>query len=620
MSPPELAHRVIERAKQFADARRTWTWASFSFHGDINALPGFSLPCAISSLTPSVEHDARAILAGNVDLLSVQWPKPERRDWWRTDMWTLDPSSGEHWPGHGAPASKSAYRNASGFGDVKFVWELNRLQYLMPLAVAARRDNDSALAADIVDVVEGWMEANPPYEGINWTNGIEAATRVVVALFVNSVLGELAPAPFQARLAQFIGAHVWMLARYPSLFSSANNHRVAELSALYLAYLCASGLPHATKARRHEARELEKEVLKQFHDDGVGAEQSPTYAAYSLEWFLLAAMCGAEVGEPFSDPYVGRLRTAALHLRWMMDDTGRTPAIGDDDEGRVVALGPTQNYLYPAAICATAARWMHDNDIAPPAQTATLLDAFAGEFAPSATPLSGERTFASGGYSISRATSPHGSRLLVFDHAPLGFLSIAAHGHADALALWLHIGADPVLIDAGTYLYHTHNGARDRFRGTLAHNTLCLEGRDQSQIAGPFNWSNHAKAELRGDWVGEHDGYVSTFGVKHVRTVRASDSIEIVDALEGALSASTRWSAGFTFHPSVKLTPAENGVDAVTPSSARLGFRMIGAAKIDIIACEISTGFGRLAEAQRIVATGDAHETGVLLTTTIRFA
>jgi hypothetical protein len=617
MSAPELAHRVVERTKQFADARRTWAWADFNFTGDVSALPGFSITRAIAALTPNVEDHARAIVAGDVDLLSARWPTPAQRDWWRGEMWSLDPASGLHWPGRGAPASKSAYRNASGFGDVKFVWELNRLQFLMPLAIAARRDNDTALATQIGDVIDGWMEANPPYEGVNWTNGIEFATRVVVALFVNTALGDLAPEPLQARLKQFIGAHVWMLARYPSLFSSANNHRVAELAALYLAYLCAPGLPRASKA--HEARALEREVLKQFHDDGVGAEQSPTYAAYSLEWFLLAAMCAAESGEPFSDPYVGRLRAAALHLRWMMDAGGRTPAIGDDDEGRIVALGPTSDYLYPAAICATAARWMQDNDIAPPVQPATILDAFAGEFEPRVEEALGDRVFSSGGYSVSRRTSAHGVRYLAFDHAPLGFLSIAAHGHADALALWLHVGVDPVLIDAGTYLYHTHNGARDRFRGTAAHNTLCLDGRDQSQIAGPFNWSSHAKARLLGDWTGEHDGYVSAFGVKHVRRVRIGDVIEVSDALEGALTTPTPWSVGFTFHPDIKLTAVRDGVDAVTPAGARVSLRMIGAETVELVACEISTGFGRLAEAQRLIASGNTQDVGALLTTTISF-
>ncbi len=42
------------------------------------------------------------------------------------------------------------------------------------------------------------------------------------------------------------------------------------------------------------------------------------------------------------------------------------------------------------------------------------------------------------------------------DAAPLGFLSIAAHGHADALSFILHVDGSPILVDPGTFMYHTH--------------------------------------------------------------------------------------------------------------------------------------------------------------------
>jgi hypothetical protein len=40
------------------------------------------------------------------------------------------------------------------------------------------------------------------------------------------------------------------------------------------------------------------------------------------------------------------------------------------------------------------------------------------------------------------------------DHGPLGFLSVAAHGHADALSLEVRCGGVDVLADPGTYCYH----------------------------------------------------------------------------------------------------------------------------------------------------------------------
>src|SRR5690606_12523910 len=115
--------------------------------------------------------------------------------------------------------------------------------------------------------------------------------------------------------------------------------------------------------------------------------------------------------------------------------------------------------------------------------------------APAAKPT-GKRTFAEGGYSVWRGSSARGTRMLAFDHGPLGHVLLAAHGHAAALAIWLHVGSRPALVDAGTYLYGSGGAWRNRFRGTAVHNTLMVNAVYQSAIGGPFLWTRHAKSRL----------------------------------------------------------------------------------------------------------------------------
>jgi hypothetical protein len=101
------------------------------------------------------------------------------------------------------------------------------------------------------------------------------------------------------------------------------------------------------------------------------------------------------------------------------------------------------------------------------------------------------------------------------DSGPLGYLSIAAHGHADALSFVLSIGDREILVDPGTYAYHTEPSWRRYFRSTLAHNTVGIDGEDQSVQAGNFMWTHHAQARCiefetgteRQRFVGEHYGY-----------------------------------------------------------------------------------------------------------------
>jgi uncharacterized heparinase superfamily protein len=110
------------------------------------------------------------------------------------------------------------------------------------------------------------------------------------------------------------------------------------------------------------------------------------------------------------------------------------------------------------------------------------------------------------------------------------------------MSIWLAIGDEYFLIDAGSYSYHSHPEWRDYFRSTAAHNTARVDGCDQSQIAGRFLWSSKAKARLvqfeetHGCVVieAEHDGYTRLDDpVVHRRTVnfnRTTGNFSLADS------------------------------------------------------------------------------------------
>ena len=103
------------------------------------------------------------------------------------------------------------------------------------------------------------------------------------------------------------------------------------------------------------------------------------------------------------------------------------------------------------------------------------------------------------------------------DGGPHGFLSIAAHAHADALSLEVrHDGVD-ILADLGTYCYHGEPRWREWFRSTAAHNTIEIGGVSQAESGGPFMWTTHPRTTTLAcdvgeqpvqTWCAKHDGYL----------------------------------------------------------------------------------------------------------------
>jgi hypothetical protein len=132
-----------------------------------------------------------------------------------------------------------------------------------------------------------------------------------------------------------------------------------------------------------------------------------------------------------------------------------------------------------------------------------------------------------GGYYVMRGGWGAADPVAVVDCGVLGY-GPAGHGHADALSIQLHAEGYPFLVDSGTYSYNIDYTWRDVFRGTRAHNTVVVDGQDQSVPRDRMSWATMARSTNH-EWIsthwfdlihGEHDGYSRlTDPVTHDRVV-----------------------------------------------------------------------------------------------------
>lgn len=555
------------------------------------------LPLAI---TRQLQIAADTFRSGKLSLLNRGWPTSVLDVSGAVDpgIWRLDPISGGKWPGAEQSAFDADFRFDTEKGDFKYVAEANRLHFLVAPAIHARRTLDAGLADNIIRSLQSWIDANPPGRGINWHSGIELGYRLASLSCIVAALDPWVDAGTGEHLAAFVNVHGTWLTRFPSLYSSANNHLVAEAMGLVLA---ARMLPHHSHAAAWLASgktHLEDRTLALFHEDGIGREQSPAYSAFTLEMLLLGF--SALGHKPLEPRLSDRLAKAAGALSAFLDDDGLTPSIGDDDQSRVLLAFGTDEPRYMASIVAAVAGYIDRPELSPPIRDPHWRDVVFASPANGNTPLDGTVTFHHGGYTVRRGAIASRRVHLIFDHGPLGFGALAAHGHADALAIWISIDGLPVLVDAGTHLYNREGRHRRRFRVSAVHNTLTIAGASQSEPSGAFNWMpRRAHSSLHSvstssqlSVAASHDGYSSRFGVVHHRLITETDyGFNITDRLTGA-KLTGEVEIAFLFASQLDVALEDHRVVSRRNGLPELSLVPPEGARIEIVRAEAASGRG----------------------------
>lgn len=481
---------------------------------------------------------ANRMLAGRWDIFALHNLKlgfpPE---------WNKDPLSGKHAPL--SPGKTIDYRRPELVGNIKYLWEPNRHSDLVALAQTWRLNGEVRFLEGARTLLSSWLDQCPYPMGVHWASSLELAVRLANWASAWHLLGGAESSLFAGRDGQSllqrwltsVYQHCHFIRGYFSLHSSANNHLVGEYMGLFLGAVTWPCWPESADWLRVAREGLECEAIKQNTEDGVNREQAIYYQHEVMTMLLLCHLAGQANGIKFSARYMERLERMAEFVVSLMDKSGHVPMIGDADDAQMLRLDHGEQHdvfhsllagcavVFGRADFKTAARKFDDGS--------RWLFGDTGLTAWNALPnddLSRIRwAFPEGGYFVFGSSFGTDSEIKgLVDCGPIGYPSIAAHGHADALAVCLSVCGEPCLIDPGTYSYWADQPWRDYFRGTAAHNTVRVDELDQSLSGGRFLWTRKAAArvlQVPGSpdafhFEGIHDGFCRLADpVEHRRSV-----------------------------------------------------------------------------------------------------
>ncbi|MER6623286.1 MULTISPECIES: alginate lyase family protein [unclassified Streptomyces] len=626
MGPREIGGRVGDTVR-----RRRWRSAPPDCPDVTGArFTAVLPPGAVAAVPPDAAKrlvaEADRLMAGHAEFFGVDRDDLIDPDWW------YDPKTGRRAPS--GYAFDVPYRDEDAVGDIKQIWEPSRHQYLTRLAAAYAVTGDERYAERVAEHLRSWWAANAPLRGVHWVSGIELGIRLLSWVWIRRLLdgwpGAAALFEDNPVARNQIWHHQRWLAAFPSRGSSANNHVVAE-AAGQSAAACAFGwFPESARWRAEALRSLDRHLRANTFLSGLNRELATEYHGLVLELGLAAVAEADAAGVPV--PATVRLVLLRMTdaLAAVVDNRLRPPRQGDADDGHGLVVDGAGTDRWGSLLATGDAvfgrlDWWPEvtgTDVRTP-----LLAALVRPYAERGTarPASRPAHFADAGMTVLRGPEEIWCRC---DGGPHGFLSIAAHAHADALSVEVrHDGVD-VLADPGTYCYHGQPEWRRYFRSTLGHNTLQLDGGDQSVSGGPFLWTRHARSRVLAvdtsgtlgegtvSWCAEHDGYRPSVHRRRVELTSITRELRVVDEVRGP-----RREVRLAFHlgPEITadlvgnravLTWTRDGEDrsAVLDLPGRLSWRAHRGETEPPLGW-YSAGFGRREPITTLVGTGSADGT-----------
>lgn len=369
-------------------------------------------------------------------------------------------------------------------------------------------------------LVAAWLRDNPTGHGTGW-EPYPLSLRIV-----NWIKWSLSGGSLSAGAVQSLAVQARFL-RATLEYHLLGNHLFANAKALVFAGSFFKGAEAESWLRKGH-KILCDQVKEQFLPDGGHFELSTTYHALLTEDLLdlinIMRVASVPVPHEWDDAAVRALKWLSVMAR----PDGLPPLFNDAAYGITPTYKELSDYAEQLGISQPTALSAGMNDLS-----------HSGYFR-----YEGEKFSFFG------------------DIGPIGPDYIPGHGHCDMLNFEFYANGRPVIVDTGTSTYEMGD-TRLSERGTAAHNTVQIDGREQSEIWASFRVARRAKIIERKISSNEAMGGIISYGrgaYTHHRKFNFSDhTVSIQDDITGT-HAGAICRARLHFHPDANPEVRDGGI------------------------------------------------------------
>lgn len=418
--------------------------------------------------------------------------------------------------------------------DASQLWryQVHYFDYTVDLAIAYHVTGNQVFYDKFVELVYSWLDHNPPGMPDAW-HPYPLSLRIVNLLYARSFFATplAEDKVFRTRLEQAMALQLDYLTHHLE-HDVRGNHLLKNAKALTIGGVFLVG--NRCKQWRQIGLELlEREAREQVLPDGGHFERSLLYHLIVLQDLAETCIVLRGAGHLVPDELVQSVKGMTAFAREMLHPDGDIPLFGDAE-----LIGPKRvEVVLSLAEAAVDGTYCTDS----PGALNILLSGKPRTQIKSETPLTRTRAYPQTGYYVFRS----GSDYLSVDCGEPCPAYLPAHAHSDMLSYELSLGGFRFIVDAGTYEYRAGKW-RQLFRSTGAHNTLMVNGLEQSKPWGSFRLAERAvvlgaQMRVHGDGIESFTGlyrapYGGQAGFIHQRSILWVDRSYwiVVDLVEGA--------------------------------------------------------------------------------------
>lgn len=396
-------------------------------------------------------------------------------------------STDKHW-------SKISDLN-SDFGDIKWIWELNRFAFSYDLARMYIYTDESKYVEKFWELFDDFVKKNPLEIGVNYKCSQEMSFRTNAWIFALYHFKEH-PESTEERMLNMIrcishyGEHIHEHINF-SVEAVKNNHSISEAATLTVIGNTFDFLPNAEKLFKKGYKVLEKEINWQIKDDGTFIQHSHNYhrlVLQNLSWHFVSMF---SVNKSISKKILSKSNKSINYFKNVITNHGRVPNYGMNDGSYIMPLTERDyNDYRPVLQCIN---YQLNNTLLFKNEDVNEILLLLNKSADLKNTIIEEYVFPptvineDGGYhTISYGKFKVHVKSKTYKERPVQ----ADMNHVD---IWYDNQC--LFGDAGTYSYNDDNNILNYFNGTSSHNTVLINDENQMVKGSRFIWFNWSKSK-----------------------------------------------------------------------------------------------------------------------------